>query len=48
VSNILVIGRGFIGTKLYAYLAEKKRSVISISQKIVDYTNEQDLVRYLE
>ena len=48
MSNILVIGRGFIGTKLYAYLAEKKRSVISISQKIVDYTNEQDLVRYLE
>ena len=48
MSNILVIGRGFIGTKLHAHLSERKRSVICISQKNVDYTNEHILVRYLK
>lgn len=48
MSSILVIGRGFIGTKLYTYLAEKKLSVLSISQKVINYTNEQDLFEYLK
>lgn len=45
--KILILGRGFIGTKLFNFLTEKNLDVLAFNQNILDYTNEYKLASFL-
>lgn len=45
--KILILGRGFIGTKLFNFLTEKNLDVLAFNQNVLDYTNEYRLSSFL-
>ena len=45
--KVLILGRGFIGTKLFNFLTEKSVDVVALNQNVFDYTNEYKLSSFI-
>lgn len=45
--KVLILGRGFVGTKLFEFLTKKEVDVLAFSQNVLDYTDEYRLSSFV-